>query len=75
MEHGQVNSKLTTLVALSNALHVTVDELFRKPEPDDGVYLLVFRPLLGQFTRRELLVLYDILKAAQASLELYRRAT
>lgn len=27
MEHGQVNSKLTTLVALSNALHVTVDEL------------------------------------------------
>lgn len=72
MEHGQVNSKLTTLVALSNALHVTVDELVRKPEPDDGVYLLVFRPLLGQFTRRELLVLYDILKAAQASLELYR---
>ena len=46
--------------------------LVRKPEPDDGVYLLAFRPLLGQFTRRELLVLYDILKAAQTSLELYR---
>lgn len=72
MEHGQVNSKLTTLLALSSALNVTVDELVRKPEPDDAAYLLTFRPLLNQFTKGELLILYDILRAAQSSLKRYQ---
>ena len=72
MEHGQVNSKLTTLLALSIALNVTVDELVRKPEPDDAAYLLTFRPLLNQFTKGELLILYDILRAAQSSLKRYQ---
>ena len=69
IECGYVNSKLTTLIAISEALGTTMNELLGCRMVDGTADLAAFAPLLNGFSQRELQILYDVLEAAQESMQ------
>ena len=67
IECGKVNSKMTTLIGISRALDVSLDELLGMQIADPTQ----FESVLSKFSDAERNVIYDILETAEASIRKY----